>query len=112
MRIDIARIAAARESAAPVARAQGALQGGWDAPCFAADAKGFAVLVLDDGNNARVARESARSFCRDVRAVLDLASARASRLQRFHVDVHDDLMFVTAAHGSSAVLQEALGQQF
>ena len=109
MRVDIAGIAAARESTAFVARAQRALQGRWDASCFAANAERFAVLVLDDGDNARVTGKPTRSFRSDVRAILDLTSPRASHLQRFDINVHDYLMFITATHRRGTILQEALG---
>ena len=96
MGVDVPSRSAAGKAAAAVARMQRAAKRGRDAAGLAAEAERPAV-PLEHAHDRRVAREPARGFRRQGRAVVELAApAVIGPGQRVRVDVHQYLVPVPA----------------
>ena len=76
---------------------------------LAADVEGLAFLVLNNLNHAGITGEAARGLQGQGRAILMLAAACAAVTQGLSINMHDDLMTITAAQRLSAMRQKAFG---
>ena len=75
---------------------------------LAADIERFTVSVFDDPHDTGVAREPAGRFGGKARPLVELTAPRGPMLQRLGIDVHDDLLTLTALERGRAVGHEAL----
>ena len=89
-------VGAAGEAAAAVARSERAPERRWYRPGLAADPE-RPVGALEQRNQRRVATEPPHRFQRERRAVLEGSDSSGIAGQRRRVDMHDDLVAVTAA---------------
>src|ERR1700688_1222138 len=108
MCIDVPRVRATRESAAAIACVERAANRRRNAACLASDVERLTVLVLQDADDAGVARQATHGLRREGGAVLELAASRAAVAQRLSIHMHDDLLAVSRVQCLGPVLQETL----
>ena len=94
--IDIAFEAATWEATTLVPGIQGPADRWRDGPRLAPDVERFALLILDDPDDAGVAGKSSRGLGGDRRPMFELAAAGMTVLQRLGIHVHHDLLAVAA----------------
>ncbi len=106
--VDVALVGAAREHTATIARAQSATQRRRDAAGLACHVERLALRILEDAHDAAVTGEAPGRLHGQCRTVLQLATAGLTGVQRLEVDVHDDLVALTAVQRGGPLLQETL----
>jgi hypothetical protein len=108
MGIHVARVRATRESAAAIACVERAANRRWDTSRLASNIEWLALLVLQDVDNARIARQTTHRLHRQRRAVLELATSCAALAQGLGIHMNHNLLAVAAAQCLRTMLQETL----
>ena len=111
MRVDVARVRAAGKATALVARIQDAPERGRNCPRLATDIERLAIIVLDQSDDARVARQPTGGLGRHRRSVFKRAASGGAISQSFFGHVHHDLETLSAGGFNRAMRQEAFGYQ-
>ncbi len=107
--IPIALERATGKATSAVTGVQGPADRRRDDPGLSTDIERLALLILEDDDQAGIAGQPSRGLGRNGQAVLQLAAAGMTVLQCLGVDMHDDLLALSASEFLRARAQEALG---
>jgi hypothetical protein len=111
IRINVARVRAARESAAAIARIERTPQRARNAPSSSANIQRLVLLVLDNRHEAAIACKAPNGLSGHRRAFVDLTSAGDAIAKRLCINVYDDLVALAATQRLAAVLEISLSKR-